>query len=111
MRNFIKMKLEMVRLVSNCNGDTQCISGDTPLHLACKYGHTRIVKYLVEVRRLNQQLKNHNGELPLHLACSHSLELVKLVSNCNPDTQQEDGDTPLHIACKHNKRRYSTIPH
>ena len=91
------------------------VKGDTPLHVACRYGYVKIVRYLTEEEHCSQATPNATtGELPLHIACYHrDLELVKLVSNCDVNTRTkcrihkpdlwltEECDTPLHIACGH----------
>ena len=117
--------LEIVKLVSNCNTCTgisrgmkeqkgPAVEGDTPLHIACINKADVIVKYLIEERYCDPEVKNCKGALALHTACAvGSLRIVKLVSNCNVNTGLSSewdfnlrthckGDTPLHIACLRN---------
>lgn len=42
-------------------------TGNTPLHIAAKFGHLKIVRYLIE-KSANVNAKNLNGDTPLHLA-------------------------------------------
>ena len=104
-------------------------NGNLPLHIACSCGATDIVQYLVEcsnhgmddlvpvlegitggdvlqheLEYLDQKIQNEKGELPLHRACHRgSLQIVRLVSNCNVDTISHLGETPLSIACTSGK--------
>ena len=93
--------------------DTQNASGDTILHIACRNGNVKIVSFLVESLKCSVNVTNEkSGATPLHFACSRRLlQLVQLVSNCNPIAQLKEsslpvdikcvsGDTPLHIACR-----------
>lgn len=95
--------LEMIQLVSTkSNVNAQTVLGDTPLHFACHSGALEVVKFLTEQCQSDQTIQNKKGELPLHIACDQfesSLEVVKLVSNCNVNTQTINADTPLHLAC------------
>ena len=107
----------IVKAVSNCNPkaqlkdvtllkdlDARFISGDTPLHVACRAGRIDIAKYLLEVGHTSALcIRNCQGDLPLHLACQHDDKMIRLFINypifdCN--TVNEAGDTPLHIACR-----------
>ena len=72
--------------------------GNGPLHYACKYECTDIVRYLVE-RRYNQNIINSERESALHIACRKSLEVTKLLTNCDANFKNANGNTPLHIAC------------
>ena len=76
--------------------------GNTPLHFACKYICTVIVKYLVDCG-CNQNIINSKGETALHIACRSSLEVTKLLTNCDVNVKNADGYSPLHIACESKK--------
>ena len=87
--------------------DKQDENGNTILHIACRpcvdvSQSLLIVKCLIEGKYCSPCVLNSEGELPLHVACSQqSLEIVKLVSNCDVTRKTiTTGDTPLHIACK-----------
>ena len=100
----VKLSLELVKLVSNCDINIQTkIGGDTPVHIACRHYQNEIVTYLTQERHCDLNVPNLEGELPLHIACQQkSLELVKLVSNCDINIRTKiGGDTPVHIACRH----------
>jgi ankyrin repeat protein len=43
--------------------------GFIPLHIACKFGHLDIVKYLIDAKEDSLQATTVRGHLPLHLAC------------------------------------------
>ena len=107
-----KKSLGVVKLISNCNVNTQTrqrshkcgiSGGHTPLHFACKVGEVEIVKYLIEEKLADPNIANGNRDLPLHFACKggHHPDLVKLVSNCDVNSENRDGETPLYIACQH----------
>ena len=96
-------RVKLVSVGSDVN--RQDGSGDTPLHLACKYGSADIVKFLVDELKCLTNLTNRRGQLPLHIGCydtgiDYPLSIVKLVSaGCDVNRQDEDGNTPLHEAC------------
>ena len=98
--------LDKVKMVSvGCVMNRQDDAGNTPLHMACQYGSTDMVRYLVEERKCDVNVVNNKGELPLHLACKHKYgtEIVRLVSAhvyCDVNRQDEAGNTPLHMACR-----------
>ncbi len=53
---------DLATIQKNCDVDTlnACnLNGDTPLHLACKYGHTEIVKFLLEQPGIDLHKENH----------------------------------------------------
>ena len=82
--------------------DEHGISGNIPLHEACKNENVEVVRILLKEFHCDQAIRNLEGELPLHLACrQRSLEIVELVSSTYDATiQNRAGDTPLHIACE-----------
>ena len=73
--------------------------GDTPLHLACHYGHLNITKYLISEPHCNPSCENKNGDTPLCLACNHShAHIVQyLLSNgkVNPLAKNISDKTPI----------------
>ena len=81
----------------NCIVDNK---GHTPLHIACKYGHLEIVKYLSTPSSL--RCIDNNGYTLLHTACRYSqLEMVKHFS-ANVDTiniLDKEGCNPFLVAC------------
>ena len=103
---------------SNKSGHSTCltgnnVSGQTPLHIACKTGHVHIVKTLLEYIPFEQAFRVCNcfKQTLLHVACTEKKDTVVnlLVSKamtshlswmCNVrDTAQ---CIPLHYACQNN---------
>ena len=95
-------RINSLRLMKVLPVHIQDIDGNTPLHFACKYICTDIVKYLVD-RGCNQNIINSKGETALHIACRSSLEVTKLLTNCDVNVKNADGYTALHIACESKK--------
>ena len=93
--------LELIGALTSLSVNCLNENNDTPLHIACKYEQVHILRFLAMRDQCDQGIQNKQGELALHIACSRkSLEMVKLVSNCNVHCQTASGETPLHIACK-----------
>ncbi len=82
------------------------VQGNTPLHYACMYGCTGIVKYLVNCD-CDQTIFNQRGELALHLACDYksqnSLDIIQMLTRCDISSVNANGDNLLHIACANSK--------
>ena len=102
---------QVLRWIASYLRDNQDEDGNTILHIACRpcvdvSRSLLVVKCLIEEKYCSPCVLNNEGELPLHVACSQlSLEIVKLVSNCDVSSKTKTtGDSPLHIACK-----YSTV--
>ena len=98
---------QVLRHVASYLRDNQDENGNTILHIACGpcvdvSRSLLVVKCLIEEKYCSPCVLNNEGKLPLHVACSQqSLEIVKLVSNCDVRSKTKTtGDTPLHIACK-----------
>ncbi|ESR33735.1 hypothetical protein CICLE_v10004657mg [Citrus x clementina] len=93
--------------------------GDTPLHVAAKFGHSDIVRVLVERAKLlqhdNEELEsgirtvrhmirmtNHEKNTALHEAvCHRNVDVVKILTKEDPDypySANNDGKTPLYMA-------------
>ena len=63
--------------------------GATPLHLAAKYGHPLIVKYILESDYgIDAEIETSNGTTPLQLAAMgrnlHVVKYLRKKHNCNP---------------------------
>ena len=74
--------------------------GQTPLHIAIRYGQLRIVKQLLQANT-HHDLQDINGDTPLNIACKHGhLEIVKqlLQAQADPNISNTDGKTPLYVA-------------
>ena len=110
-----------VSVLLKCNEVDVCMedkNGNTPLHEACRHGHSIIVEKLMQhLEMLNANnvttLANlQNGELhtPMHLACREGhKEVVSSIFKYIPDadqrailtqTRDHEGSTPLHLACE-----------
>ena len=86
-----------------------CISGDTPLHLACKYGNMEVVHALLQKlqqRRIEDICwDNENEYTPLDEACKFGdFEIVAKIIEVIPpqslfETLTKRKETPLLIAC------------
>lgn len=48
-------------------------TGNYPIHIAAQNGHMDIVKYLVEVKKVNVNVTNANKNTPLHMAIEYEL--------------------------------------
>ena len=80
------------------------VDGNTPLHLACKKGLTKVIKKLLDnSARLDINAKNNLGNTPLHEAILYGnlRNFVHLLGH-NPDFRiyNDEGDSPLHIASR-----------
>ncbi|KAL4235985.1 hypothetical protein ACF0H5_004373 [Mactra antiquata] len=82
--------------VNSCNEQ-----GQTPLHVACKHGHTDAVIELLKLGADFSALDRHSGRTPLHYACSNSnIDIVKylLKNGAVPYDQDKHGVYPMHVA-------------
>ncbi len=62
--------------------------GESLLHIACRRGHTRMVKFLVEEVKVSVHIADDMNRLPLHDACWASkpnFEIVKLLLREAPE--------------------------
>lgn len=83
-------------------------SGETPLHLASRYGCLKAVEFLVN-NNCSVDIQNKHKETPLHLAAlyGHCVVVKYLVNNkANIHIKNEDNETPLDLAVKY---QYSDI--
>ncbi len=74
---------------------------DTPLHYACEYGHSDVVRLLLE-HGANMSLSDDNDWTPLDRACEQGFpNIVRLLLDHGAEVNDwdEGGRTPLHVAC------------
>ena len=87
-------------MLSECENN----GGDTPLHVACKYGDIKMVQYLISECQCDPMSKNGSNDTPLHEACRvrcGDTEMVQyLIGKCRCDLKckSSDANTLLHIA-------------
>ncbi|XP_035671865.1 ankyrin repeat and sterile alpha motif domain-containing protein 1B-like [Branchiostoma floridae] len=75
---------------------------ETPLHFAAQYGHTAVVKVLLE-HHADPTMRNKREEAPLDLACLYGrLDTVELLLRKHPTLLDRPGgqSTPLHLASR-----------
>ena len=93
------------------NPISRTCQGDTGLHIACRYGHYVIVKYLLEIVDTLKDVKNKEGMTPLlDLLCgcprydkeNMYMESVKLLleAGCNVNHVSDTQKSPLHTATR-----------
>ncbi|XP_061113111.1 ankyrin repeat and SAM domain-containing protein 1A-like isoform X2 [Conger conger] len=75
---------------------------ETPLHCAAQYGHSQVVRLLLE-ELTDPTMRNNKFETPLDLAALYGrLEVVKLLLNAHPNllSCNTKKHTPLHLAAR-----------
>ncbi|KAF8387516.1 lem-4 [Pristionchus pacificus] len=55
---------------SYLNTPDKSTNGDTPLHLACKWGHVEVARIIASYGQTIKDIKNQYGQTPLDLVCS-----------------------------------------
>ncbi|XP_045861687.1 ankyrin repeat and SAM domain-containing protein 1A isoform X9 [Meles meles] len=79
---------------------------ETALHCAAQYGHTEVVKVLLE-ELTDPTMRNNKFETPLDLAALYGrLEVVKMLLNAHPNLLgcNTRKHTPLHLAARNGHR-------
>jgi ankyrin repeat protein len=81
--------------------------GESILHMCCRRGDAKLVRFLVEEMRVRTNVKDDYGRTPLHDACwtsSPNVEILEiLIKNCHKDlllAPDVRGHTPLDYARK-----------
>ncbi|KJV54132.1 ankyrin repeat family protein [Orientia tsutsugamushi str. Kato PP] len=85
--------------INSCYG----LVGNTILHIAVKYGHIEIIKYLLTIPGININAQQSKATLysPLDLAAiTHNYKIVALLTHHKADANKRNllGETPLHTA-------------
>ncbi|EGZ26316.1 hypothetical protein PHYSODRAFT_484252 [Phytophthora sojae] len=83
----------------------------SPLHFACRYGHSSLVEHLV-ARGANVDLQDWQGNTPLHLAAGWGdLQCVTLVLEGGADVRRKNlkGDTPLDLSVSLSRRDHTRL--
>uniref|UniRef100_A0A670Y7J6 Oxysterol-binding protein n=1 Tax=Pseudonaja textilis TaxID=8673 RepID=A0A670Y7J6_PSETE len=87
----------------NCKGRSKSNFGWTPLHLACYFGHTNVVKDLLEAGA-DVNVLNDMGDTPLHRASfTGRKEVVMLLLECDADTLIVNGNGQTAKEVTHDK--------
>ncbi|XP_070603744.1 oxysterol-binding protein-related protein 1 isoform X1 [Erythrolamprus reginae] len=87
----------------NCKGRSKSNFGWTPLHLACYFGHTVVVKDLLEAGA-DVNVLNDMGDTPLHRASfTGRKEVVMLLLECDADTFIVNGNGQTAKEVTHDK--------
>ena len=77
--------------------DVQDENGNTPLHIACQNGRTKIVRLCVE-RKGNLNAQNDSGQTPLHFCAAygyHKLGGYLIAEGANTTIRNKSGLTPF----------------
>jgi ankyrin repeat protein len=88
------------------------LAGWTPLHVAARYNHLELVRYLVAEQQVDPMCQTERGDTPLHQACQDDDNMdvvVYLVNAMSQHLPLKDvvscrgiyGRTPLHSAALH----------
>ncbi|MGO9087180.1 MAG: ankyrin repeat domain-containing protein [Candidatus Sulfotelmatobacter sp.] len=98
-------KLESVKALVKDNPDlvlTPYLLGETPLHLAAKWGHKEILAFLL-ASQADVNAETESGDTPLHYAAENGEKEVAallLASNAEIDARNKWGQTALHWAAQ-----------
>ena len=79
--------------------------GDTPLYISLQYNHLPIVKYLIEQKNIDINIKGQYNIAPLNIAYSHgNLDIFKYLISKGSDINFRClcGDSALHFAVEDN---------
>ncbi len=102
IKDLVNRALNAFKKELGCEIEIEAESGRTPLHCAAENGYLGIVKYLIEEKGVNPNVKDISGLTPLHFAAgSGSLEIVKYLvekRGANVSVESNNEQTPLHFA-------------
>jgi len=79
-----------------CSLDCLDEEGNTPLHIACKYGHQEMASLLLE-QGANFDLKDRSGKTALHLASTPQIVQLLLQKHVDVNAKAYDFSTKLHL--------------
>ncbi|XP_067863453.1 ankyrin repeat and SAM domain-containing protein 1A-like isoform X8 [Heptranchias perlo] len=91
---------------SHAKVNEQNNDNETALHCAAQYGHSDVVKVLLE-ELTDPTMRNNKFETPLDLAAFYGrLEVVKMLLNAHPNllSCNTKKHTPLHLAARNGQR-------
>ena len=94
---------------ASANSTGRLVSGWTPLHVAARYNHIELVRYLVAELQVDPVCQTEDGDTPLHKDCFDDNNMDVVVYLVNAMSQHlplkdvvscrgKDGKTPLQIA-------------
>lgn len=89
-------------LLTRLSAPEQNNDNETPLHCAAQYGHSQVVRLLLE-ELTDPTMRNNKFETPLDLAALYGrLEVVKLLLSAHPNllSCNTKKHTPLHLASR-----------
>ncbi|WHQ46961.1 MAG: ankyrin repeat domain-containing protein [Candidatus Midichloria sp.] len=73
----------------------------TPLHYACLYGDSVIIKFLIKNGANVTAKDNYNKSVFFYAISSNNFEAIEILINNNADinAHNNEGKTPFHYAC------------
>ncbi|ESO01238.1 hypothetical protein HELRODRAFT_133683, partial [Helobdella robusta] len=108
----LTLATQLISLGANIN--QQNISGDTPLHVAIRKKHTRLVNLLLECGA-DVNIRDRSGLTPLHFACVYgTYKIVEKLLNAGsyPNGISDNKyyvSTPLMIATENRKKEIAEL--
>lgn len=87
----------------------QNLEKETALHCAAQYGHSEVVRVLLQ-ELTDPSMRNSHGETPLDLAALYGrLQVVRMLLTAHPNLMSCNTrkHTPLHLAARNG--HYSTV--
>jgi len=95
-------------IAKNVNVNAADDQGQSPLWIACFYGHHEVVQLLLAANANVDVQASSNGYSPLWVACQEGYpEVVKLLASSGANINASsgpDGATPIYIAAEQNNK-------